>query len=410
MTRWVLALVAAAAIAAAGGCGGKHDTIGKGASHKPEASQRASTDTGASRLRSHLTALLTDHVYLTAFAATTGLASGFRSPAAQAATATAQRTAADLAKTVEAAYGAAAASKFAGVWQSQIGSFADYAKAKAGGRAAAVQAADRDLDSFRRRLGAFVAHHDPRLPKGAVAVGLEAQVVALLQALDAAAQRSPAVFPRLERAARTAGPMALALAGGIAQQFSKTYDGGADDAPATLRATLTGLLENHVYLAGIAIRTGVASGLASPAFRAATATLDGNSVALSKTFGSVYGPSAARRFLALWRSHIGFFADYAKAQLGHDRGAAQQALAELDGSRRAFGELISAVNPNLSAGMLAAALEPHIATLAGAIRAAVKKSPQAFARLRQAALPVPAIADLLAAGIAKQFPDRFPAA
>jgi hypothetical protein len=218
------------------------------------------------------------------------------------------------------------------------------------------------------------------------------------------------VFSRLQQSAAAAPPTAATLAGAIVKQFPTKFPGAADDAPATLRASLTALLTDHVYLAGITIATGVGSGLTSPAVKAAAAALDANSVALSKMIGSVYGAGAATRFLALWRAHIGYFIDYTKAQLAHDAAAAQQALAHLDGYRRAFGTLMASANPNLTAPAVAGALKAHVASMTAVIRAAVKRSPKAFDRLREAAGHMPATADVLATAIAKQFPDRFPAA
>lgn len=60
---------------------------------------------------------------------------------------------------------------------------------------------------------------------------------------------------------------------------------------AELRAGLTSLLQEHVYLAGAAISTAVQQGgdLEAPAVVSAVDTLDANSVALSEAITSVYG-------------------------------------------------------------------------------------------------------------------------
>ena len=74
---------------------------------------------------------------------------------------------------------------------------------------------------------------------------------------------------------------------------------GLDEGAPALQATLTDLLDSHVYLASIAVYTGVVNGLDSAEFKAAAATLDQNSVDLSKAIGSVYGPEAEEQFLGL---------------------------------------------------------------------------------------------------------------
>ena len=69
-----------------------------------------------------------------------------------------------------------------------------------------------------------------------------------------------------------------APSGASASMTSVALDEGA----IALQQGLTSLLDGHVYLASIAISTGLATGLDSPEFEAAAATLDGNSVACPK--------------------------------------------------------------------------------------------------------------------------------
>src|SRR5947207_220919 len=51
---------------------------------------------------------------------------------------------------------------------------------------------------------------------------------------------------------------------------------GVDTPASALRASLTAGLQEHVYLAGIAVENGVAHGLDSAQFKAAAGTLDRN--------------------------------------------------------------------------------------------------------------------------------------
>ncbi|HUF33719.1 MAG TPA: hypothetical protein VMN58_10990, partial [Acidimicrobiales bacterium] len=116
-------------------------------------------------------------------------------------------------------------------------------------------------------------------------------------------------------------------------------DTSVDTGAADLRAGLTALLQEHVYLAGTAIATAVGDGgdLEAPATASAVATLDQNSVALSEAISSVYGEAGGEQFLALWRDHIGFFVEYTLAGAGGDQAGQDQARAELDGYRTEFG-------------------------------------------------------------------------
>ena len=176
------------------------------------------------------------------------------------------------------------------------------------------------------------------------------------------------------------------------------------DTPAAgLRAGLTSLLQEHVYLAGIATGTALGGGdLAAPA-----AVLDKNSVALSEAIGSVYGDAAGTQFLDLWRKHIGFFVDYTTGTATKDQAKVDKAKADLDAYRSDFGAFLASANPNLPKDAVAEELRPHVATLFAAIDAQAAKSPDAVDKLREAAGHMPMTANVLAGAIAKQFPDKF---
>ncbi len=182
---------------------------------------------------------------------------------------------------------------------------------------------------------------------------------------------------------------------------------GTETGSAELRATLTHGLNEHVYLAGIAVKQGVDNGLDSKQFKAAAGTLDKNSKGLSEAIGSVYGPDAGEQFLALWRAHIGMFVDYTKGKATKDKKLVNKAVKDLDGYRTEFGAFLESANPNLTADAVAEELKPHVATVAAAADAVVAGSPSAFNKLRKAASHMPNTAAVLAGGIAKQMPDKF---
>src|SRR5215218_8866741 len=119
---------------------------------------------------------------------------------------------------------------------------------------------------------------------------------------------------------------------------------GVDSGSAELRAGLTSLLEEHVYLAGISVANGVGNGLDSKQFKAAAATLDDNSKALADAIGSVYGDDAGAQFLSLWRKHIGFFVTYTKGLATKNPKLAAKAQKQLDGYRTDFGAFIASAN------------------------------------------------------------------
>lgn len=193
-------------------------------------------------------------------------------------------------------------------------------------------------------------------------------------------------------------PMDAAVSGGVASGASE------------LRAGLTSLLQEHVYLAGAAISTAVQAGgdMEAPAVKSAVATLDANSVALSDAIGSVYGDGAGKQFLALWRKHIGFFVDYTLGGATGDSAKQQAAKQALDDYRKDFGAFVaSATDGELDAKTVEGDLQMHVDTLVAAIDAVLAKSPDVFPKLRTAAQHMPGTANALATAIAAQYPDKF---
>ena len=195
-----------------------------------------------------------------------------------------------------------------------------------------------------------------------------------------------------------------------ATETTKAMGEGTESGASALRSTLTAGLQEHVYLAGIAINTGVGAGLDSKEFKAAADTLDTNSKALADAIGGVYGDDAGKAFLELWRAHIGMFVDYTKAKATGDEAGVKKAEKDLNGYRTEFGAFLASANPNLTAEAVAEELKPHVSTVFDTIDAAVGKKTSVFDKLAEAASHMPNTANVLAGAIYKQSPDKFPAA
>ena len=184
----------------------------------------------------------------------------------------------------------------------------------------------------------------------------------------------------------------------------------AESPATTLTRDLTSLLAGHEYLAGIALYTAVqAKGdLEDPTVAAAVKELDDNSVALSEAIESIYGAEAGKKFLDLWRAHIGFFVDYTLAEATGDEAAAKKAQKDLDGYRADFGALIEgATEGGLSQEAVAEALNVHVNSTIAAIDSIVAADGKAFDKLRLAADHLPHLATTLSTAIAEQFPEKF---
>ena len=360
----------------------------------------AAVTTPASELRSGLTYLLTEHVYLAGIATGTALKEkgDLTKADVKAAVGALDANSVALSKAVGSAY-PAAEQPFLTSWRQHIGFFVDYTLGKATKDAAKVAKAKQGLDGYRTSFGELINSVVPELPADAVAEELKPHVASLFAAIDAQVAGSPTAYPLLQTAAGHMPGTAKILSGAIAT--NKKLDGTTTGAAAELRAGLTYLLASHVYDAGIAINQAVADGgdLTKPGTKAAVAMLDANSVALSKAIGSAY-PAAEQPFLTSWRQHIGFFVDYTLGKATKDSAKVAKAKKGLDGYRTSFGELINSVVPQLPADAVAMELVPHVNSLFTAIDDVVAGSPKTFADLSTAASHMPGTAKTLASGIA----------
>jgi hypothetical protein len=177
---------------------------------------------------------------------------------------------------------------------------------------------------------------------------------------------------------------------------------GASD----LRAGMTQLLGQHLDLASAATRAGY-DGRAED-FAASAKSLDNNSVALSKAIGSVYGADAESSFLAIWRSHIGFFVDYTTAAKKGDKAGMDTAVRNLNGYVESISELLSKANPNLPKQALVDGISEHVMQLKGVVDAyAAGDIAKSYTEQDKAFMHMGMLADTLAGAIAKQFPEKF---
>jgi hypothetical protein len=129
--------------------------------------------------------------------------------------------------------------------------------------------------------------------------------------------------------------------------------------------------------------------------------LDGNTVALGKAIGSIYGTSAQTAFLKMWRAHIGYFVTYTKGMATHNKAMVATAKKELGGYQTSFGKFLGTAT-GLPPSAVSADLQGHVTTLEAAIDAIVGKSPTAGAKVSMALDHMAGTAAVLASGISKQ--------
>jgi hypothetical protein len=110
---------------------------------------------------------------------------------------------------------------------------------------------------------------------------------------------------------------------------------------ADLRSLLGQQFGEHAVLAMNATDAGVSG---AKDFGAIAKSLDANSVAISKSIGSIYGPKAANAFLNgkdMWRDHIRFFVAYTQALAKHDKAGEAKAVADLEAYVTTFGTFLA---------------------------------------------------------------------
>jgi hypothetical protein len=362
-------------------------------------------DDGASTLRSNLTSLLQEHVYLAGIAFETAIDAGgdLAEPETVAAVEALDENTVALADAVGSVAGEENGEAFLGLWREHIGFFVDYTLGEASGDQAAKDQALSDLVGYQEAAGAFFEEITGGEIQADVLIGgLDEHVTTLTAAIDAMVADSPEQFGLLRMAGQHMFGAANLLATGIVAAVPETFPGATDSAPAETRAVLTNLLQEHAYLAGIALEQAIDAGgdLENPNVVAAVETLDVNTVELADVVGSVAGPENGEAFLGLWREHIGFFVDYTLGEATGDAAMKEQALTDLIGYQEAAGAFFEEITGGeIMPDMLIPGLEEHVATLTAAIDSMVAGDPAAFTQLRMAGQHMPMAALLLATGI-----------
>jgi len=321
----------------------------------------------ASDLRATLTAGLQEHVYLAGMAVATAYTKGAGSAEFTLAAGAVDANAVDLAKAVGSVAGADNEAQFLQGFRAHVQDFVAYAVAAKAGDRAGRQRETADLAAYARSQGAFFARvTGGALPAAAVTEAFNHHIGALAKAVDALAAGKTEAYNLLRHAAGHMPAMAATMAAGIAKATKMAGDPASP--AAKLRADLTAALQEHVYLAGIAVFTAYTAGTGSAAYQAAASTLDANSMDLAATVGTLAGADNGAMFLTAWREHITLFVDYAVATAARDQAKRAAAMAKLDAYRGAAGRLFEKLSGGaLPAGAVAEDLTTHIATLAGTV-------------------------------------------
>ncbi len=338
-----------------------------GATTTTVASEEPPSESPAASLRSDLTALLEEQVYLTGFTVEEAVAAG-GDPQAPSAAATADAAAdssAELGEIIGGAYGVEAGLEFTEVWDAYRESIVD--QALAGGGADEVTAAREEVVTT---LGSF----DPSADFDAVAAGLEAAEEALLTTVEEMAAGTEGAILDLRAAAEEMPFVALDLATIIAE--NGTVEGEVDSAESALRADLTGLMQESALLTGLALTETVQAGgdANAPGPTDVFAAVDENTAALADLIFPD-DVNAANAFTRIWGDHIESFEDYTVAKLGDDAEGIQDAEAALVRFRDDIGALLADRYPALTMEAVAEELVGHTDSMLAYADAVVAEEP-----------------------------------
>jgi hypothetical protein len=411
----ILALVLALSVLGTACGGSKTPTTAK--SPTTAAQPEPSSDTGAATLRAGLTGLLTEHVYLAALATDAALRgddAGFKAYA-DALNGPANSNSSDLAAAITSAYGEDTGKAFDGLWRSQghIPAFVAYTTAVAKKDKAGQDKAVADLLAYAKTFGETMHKVNVNLPADAVEEGVKMHITTLKAVVDAqAAKDAPKVYSALREAYGHMAEFAATLAGATVAKFPDKFDGKADSPASDLRAGLTSLLREHVFLAASA--TGAALRGDDAGFNAAAEALNGqancNTADVVAAVTSVYGAGTGKAFDGLWRSqgHIPAVVAYTTAVARKDKAGQDKAVADLLAYAKTFGETMHKVNENLPADAVEEAIRMHVTTLKAVVDAqAAKDATKAASALREAVQHMSGTADVIAAATVKKFPSKF---
>ena len=181
---------------------------------------------------------------------------------------------------------------------------------------------------------------------------------------------------------------------------------------ATLRAGLTDLLSEHIFLAALATDSALRGDTAG--FEAYAGALNGptnsNTADLTAAITSAYGAEIGNAFDGLWRSegHIPAVVAYTQAVAANDSAAADKAVADLLAYAKTFGTTMNQVNSNLPAAAVEEGVIMHITTLKAVIDAQ-KSGDQSkvYSSLREAYRHMAGFAEILAGATVQMFPEVF---
>jgi hypothetical protein len=290
------------------------------------------SESAAASLRSELTGLLEEQVYLTGYTVQAAVAGGgLDAPIAAAAAEQSQESATELSDLFGSGYGVGPAHDFLAAWNDHREAVVGYALE---GRPV------EDVATARSAVLDLLAESDPEASFSALADSLEASDAALITTVDELVAETPAAAIDLRASAEQMPAAALDLANAIASQIE--VEGELESPESDLRAELTGLFQESALLTGLAlaetVQAGGDSGAPGPA--GVLEAVAENTEALADAI-EPDDSGAAQELAELWTGHIEDFEAYAAALVGDDAAGIQSSQQALVAFRDDVGDLLA---------------------------------------------------------------------
>ena len=358
----------------------------------------------ATALRIDFDRLLSEHAFLTVQAMHAGLRDDDQFAAAAEALEANTR---DLEAAIRGIYGDAGGQRFGDLWRAHIGFVVDYTRARDASDEAAQQRAVDGMASYQDDFASFLADANPELSEEGVHHLLEDHLGQLQQVADLQSGDYAAVYEAVTATYGHMFELGDALSQAIAAQFPDRFTGAsAAFGPAIdLRVALDRLLGEHAFLAIEVMRQADAG---AGADLAASEALASNGAALQAAIADIYGDEAGREFADIWEQHNGYYIDYVRALVDGDAAGQDRARVGMDAFSGHLALFFVSANDLLDPGVVRQGLDLHTDQLVRQVEAfGAGKYVEAFSISREAYHHMSALSDVLATGIALQFPQRF---
>jgi hypothetical protein len=174
--------------------------------------------------------------------------------------------------------------------------------------------------------------------------------------------------------------------------------------PANLRQDMRKLWTDHVVWTRVYIIAAVAD---QPDQQAAANRLMKNQEDIGAAVGSFYGKPAGDQLTTLLKEHISVAVDLITAAKKGDKAAQDAADKKWHDNATAIADFLSKANPNWPRATLVEMMNVHLSTTTNEVVARLQKNWEADVRAYDEVYDhILKMADALADGIAKQFPDK----